>query len=205
MANDEQAGLESIVETAVDGIITINEQGVVESFNLAAELLFGYAADEVIGHNVSMLMPAPDRHQHDNYLANYLATGEKRIIGIGREVTGLRQDGSTFPMRLSVGEFWFGEQRRFTGIVHDLTEPKRAEERALQAERLAAIGQMMTVLTHESRNLLQICRANLEILEMEIADRPAALECASRIQTAQDKLTHLFRDFTNRKDPILLA
>lgn len=203
MAN-EHARLKSIVETAVDGIITIDERGTVESFNAAAERIFDYTADEVIGRNVSMLMPAPYHQEHDDYLRRYTSTGEARIIGIGREVTGRRRDATTFPMRLSVGEFWLEGRRLFTGIVHDLTQEKRAEERALQAERLAAVGQMITVLTHESRNLLQLCQANLELLDMEISDRPEAIKIASRIQQAQDRLTHLFGDLREYAAPIHL-
>jgi PAS domain S-box-containing protein len=204
MASGEQARLESIVETAVDGIITIDESGLTESFNPAAERMFGYSADEVIGQNVSILLPAPYRNEHNGYLRRYLVTGEKRIVGSGREVTGRRKDGSTFPMRLSVGEFWLGDQRRFTGIVHDLTEQKQAEQRALQAERLAAIGQMVTVLTHEGRNSLQLSQANLDMLCLEIEDRPEALDCASRIQTAQDRLQRLFEQLREFAAPICL-
>ena len=120
--------IRAIVDTAVDGIITIDERGVVESLNPASERMFGYAADEVIGRNVSMLMPAPFRGVHDGYLANFLRTGEKKIIGIGREVMGQRKDGTTFPMDLAVSAVRLGERRMFTGIVRDITERKRAEE-----------------------------------------------------------------------------
>ena len=141
MATDEQVRLKSIVETAVDGIVTIDERGTIETVNPAAENLFGYTATELIGENVSVLMPNPYRSEHDGYLAQYVATGQRKIIGVGREVTGRRKDGTAFPMRLSVGEFWLGRRRMFTGVVHDLTEQKRAEERALRSERLAAMGQ----------------------------------------------------------------
>ena len=124
----------AIVETAVDAIITISAAGRVGSFNPAAERIFGYRAEEVIGRNVSMLMPEPDRSQHDGYLARYLAGGEPRIIGIGREVTGRRKDGTTFPMHLAVSELRLGSDRHFTGIVRDITDLKRAEH-DLQAER----------------------------------------------------------------------
>jgi two-component system sensor kinase FixL len=204
MSLGDEVRLQSIVETAVDGIITIDQRGVIASFNPAAERIFGYAAGEAIGRNVRMLMPPPYGAEHDGYLARYLQTGEARIIGVGREVTGRRKDGTTFPLRLSVGEFTVGDGRFFTGIVHDLTEQKRAEERALQAERLAAMGQMITVLTHESRNLLQICRANLEMLELEIEDLPEAVQYAARIHTAQDRLTSLFQELREFASPIHL-
>lgn len=204
MATGDEVRLQSIVETAVDGMITIDQRGVIQTFNPAAERIFGFAAGEAVGRNVRMLMPPPYGAEHDGYLARYLETGEARIIGVGREVTGRRKDGTTFPMRLSVGEFTVGDERFFTGIVHDLTEQKRAEERALQAERLAAMGQMIAVLTHESRNLLQICRANLEMLELEIEDLPEAVRYAARIHTAQDRLTALFQELREFASPIHL-
>jgi two-component system, sensor histidine kinase len=124
----------SVVDTVIDGIITIDERGVVQSFNPAAERLFGYPASEVIGQNVKVLMPEPYRHEHDKYLAHYLRTGEAKVIGIGREVVGRREDGSTFPMELAVSEFRLGERRQVTGIVRDITERKLAEEALRRSE-----------------------------------------------------------------------
>ena len=131
---DSEARLRAIVDTATDGIITIDEQGTVQSFNAAAARLFGYAAEEVIGQNVKLLMPAAYRDNHDEYLSTYLRTGERKIIGIGREVAGQRRDGTTFPLDLAVSEVRLGERRVFTGIVHDITARKEAEE-ALRGER----------------------------------------------------------------------
>ena len=125
---DNEARTRAILETAVDAIITIDEQGRIESHNPAAERLFGYLAAEVIGKNVKMLMPAPYQAEHDGYLRNYLTTGERKIIGSGREVVGLRKDGSTFPMELAVSEVRLGDRRLFTGIVRDISERKQAEE-----------------------------------------------------------------------------
>lgn len=125
--SEKEARLRAVLDTAVDAIITIDERGVIESFNLAAEKLFGYPADEVVGMNISMLMPSPHREQHDRYLANYRATGERKIIGIGREVSGKRKDGSNFPLELSVSEVQLADRRIFTGIVRDITQRKRAE------------------------------------------------------------------------------
>ena len=116
------------MKTAVDAIITIDARGSVESMNPAAEKLFGYAAEEVLGKNVKMLMPEPYRHEHDGYLHNYLTTGQKKIIGIGREVVGLRKDGSTFPMDLAVSEVKLGQRQLFTGIVRDISDRKKTEE-----------------------------------------------------------------------------
>lgn len=126
--SEQEARLRAVVDTAVDGIITIDERGTIESFNHAAEKLFGYSAAEAIGRNVSLLMPSPHREQHDRYLANYQASGERKIIGIGREVSGRRIDGSTFPMELSVNEVRLGARRIFTGIVRDITRRRHAEE-----------------------------------------------------------------------------
>jgi two-component system sensor kinase FixL len=125
---DSEARTHAILQTAVDGIITIDAGGIIESFNPAAERLFGYTAGEVIGHNVSMLMPSPYREEHDGYLARYLQTGEQKIIGIGREVRARRWDGTTFPMALAVSEMHLDGRRMFTGIVHDLTARVQAEE-----------------------------------------------------------------------------
>jgi PAS domain S-box-containing protein len=125
----QSARLAAIVETAVDAIITIDERGTIDSFNPAAERLFGYPRDEVLGKNISQLMPAPYREEHDGYLEHYLATGEKRIIGLGREVVAQRKDGTTFPIELSVSEMQVGSRRMFTGLVHDISQRKQAEER----------------------------------------------------------------------------
>jgi len=130
---ESEARMRAIVDTAVDAIITIDQTGLIERINPRAEHLFGYAGGEVIGKNISMLMPAPYRDMHDGYLAHYRQTGEKKIIGLGREVVGLRKDGTTFPMDLSVAEMYFGQRRMFTGIVRDITARKLAEE---QHERL---------------------------------------------------------------------
>lgn len=132
--------LRAILDNVLDGIITINERGVVESFNQSAEKIFGYKADEVIGNNVKMLMPEPYHTQHDGYLHNFVSTGRKKIIGIGREVVGLRKDGSTFPMDLAVSEMTMGERRMFTGIVRDITERNLAIQELRENEtRMSAI------------------------------------------------------------------
>ena len=117
----------AILDTAVDGIITIDDRGIIESFNHAAERMFGYAADEVIGHNIRLLMPQPYRRDHDQYIENYLSTGQARIIGIGREVEGLRKDGTVFPMDLAVGAVHLPERLLFTGITRDISDRKAVE------------------------------------------------------------------------------
>ena len=120
--------LAAIIDHAIDGIITIDNRGNVESINPAALELFGYQAEEVIGHNISMLMPEPDRGNHDGYLHNYQTTGHKKIIGIGREVMGLKKNGETFPFRLAVSEVWLKDKNIFTGFIHDLSREKAAED-----------------------------------------------------------------------------
>jgi len=121
--------LYSIINTAIDGILTIDQHGNIESINPSACLIFGYSQSEVIGKNISMLMPQPDRSKHDGYLSHYQETGEKRVIGKGREVRGLRKDGSTFPFRLAVNEVRYDDRIIYTGFVHDLSRQKEAEEK----------------------------------------------------------------------------
>ena len=121
--------LEAIIQNAIDGIITIDSMGIVESINPAASALFGYAPEEVIGNNISILMPEPDHSRHDSYIHNYKTTGVKKIIGIGREVRGRKKDGTTFPFRLAVSEVVYGERKIFTGFIHDLTKEREAEDK----------------------------------------------------------------------------
>ena len=117
----------SILENAPDPVVVIDQRGIVQSFNGSAERVFGYARAEVVGRNVSILMPSPDREQHDSYLERYLRTNEAHIIGIGREVTALKKDGTTFPARLAISEARAGGQRMFTGFLQDLSRRKAAE------------------------------------------------------------------------------
>ena len=153
---EREAHLQSILDTVPDAMIVIDPQGVMQSFSSAAERLFGYAASEAIGRNVSMLMPTSYREHHDGYLMRYLTTGERRIIGIGRVVVGERKDGSTFPMELSVGEARSAQRRFFTGFARDLTDRQQTQRRLqeLQAElihmsRFTALGEMASTLAHE--------------------------------------------------------
>jgi PAS domain S-box-containing protein len=130
---DSAARVFAVVNTLVDGIITIDERGIIESLNPAAEKIFGYQAEEVVGRNVRQLMPQPFQHEHDGYLLNYLRTGKRRIIGIGREVTGLRKDSTLFPMDLAVSELQLRGKRMFTGVVRDITERRRMEREIIEA------------------------------------------------------------------------
>ncbi len=132
--------MRAIVETVPDAVITINSKGIIESFNPAAHRMFGYTAAEVIGQNIKIMMPPPYHDEHDGYLRNYMQTGEAKIIGIGREVTALKKDGTEFPIELAVGEFEVGEEKFFAGVIRDVSERKRAEREQLDAtERIRAI------------------------------------------------------------------
>jgi PAS domain S-box-containing protein len=130
---ESEARLRAIVETAVDAIVTIDEAGVIESVNPATERMFGYDARELSGRNVNVLMPEPYRSEHDGYLQSYLRTGRAKIIGVGREVLGLRKDGTVFPLDLSVSEFRIGDRQMFTGIMHDISNRRRLEREILDA------------------------------------------------------------------------
>jgi len=148
--------LDALMEAAADAIIIIDDRGVIARFNPAAETLFGYAEAEVRGRNVNLLMPQAESSRHDDYIRHYLQTGDARIIGKGREVTGLRRDGSLFPMHLSVGEIRQADGPRFVGIVRDLSEfratqeqVRRLEEQLLHADRLVILGELTAGIAHE--------------------------------------------------------
>jgi two-component system, LuxR family, sensor kinase FixL len=130
-----ESHLKAVLESVVDGIITIDEKGKIGSFNPGAERIFGYLATEVIGQNVRSLMPEPDRTAHDGYMNNYLTTGKAKIIGIGREITGLRKDGTQFPADLAISEFWLGDERYFSGVVRDISTRKKAEKDLVDSQR----------------------------------------------------------------------
>ncbi len=155
-AEERGAHLQSILDTVPDAMIVIDPRGVISSFSAAAERLFGWQASEVIGRNISELMPEPYRSGHDNYIKRYMETGEARIVGIGRVVVGERKDGSTFPMELSVGEMKSGDRRYFTGFVMDLTESQAVARRMqemqtelIHVSRLTSMGEMASALAHE--------------------------------------------------------
>ncbi|WP_119269519.1 PAS domain S-box protein [Taklimakanibacter deserti] len=169
--------LEAILNSAVAAIITIDTKGIIDSVNPATERIFGYAASELVGQNVHILMPEPFHSEHDGYLSNYLTTGKRKIIGIGREVVGKRKDGTTFPLDLAVSEFFADGTRYFAGIITNLSERKRVEEALLdserklaQAQRLEAVGQLTGGIAHDFNNLLTVITGNLELIEMHIQD-----------------------------------
>ena len=205
-----EAHLKSILDTVPDAMIVINALGIMQSFSAAAERLFGYDPDEVIGKNIKMLMPSPYREAHDGYLERYARTGERRIIGIGRVVVGARKDGSTFPMELSVGEMKSGGQRYYTGFVRDLTERQETEARLqeLQSElvhisRLTAMGEMASALAHELNQPLSALTNYLKGSRQLLAKRDDkesamirdALEKAAKQSLRAGQIIRRLRDF----------
>ena len=156
---NSEARSRAILETAADAIITIDANGAIQSFNPAAEKMFGYAADEIHGENVSLLMPAPFQNEHDGYLERYLTTGIKMVIGVGREVIAKRRDGTTLPIELSVSEIEQNDQPMFTGIVRDISERRRVEDELLEANAAAeaanqAKSEFLANMSHELRTPL---------------------------------------------------
>ena len=190
-----EARWRAIVDSAVDAIIVIGMRGSIEAFNPAAERMFGYAEGEVLGRNVTMLMPSPFREEHDGYVARYLETGERRIIGIGREVTARRRDGTTFPVHLSVGEFLVGTERHFTGILHDLSNRLALEERLREQTTLARLGEMAAVLAHEVKNPLAAVRGAIQVIGGRLPgtnrDAPIVKEILARLDALNDLLEDL--------------
>ena len=164
--------LSAVIETATDAIISISEKGVIETANIAATELFGFTKEEMVGQNVHILMPEPDKSQHDKYIQNYLDTGVAKIIGIGREVIGKKKDGTIFPMRLSISEVRFQDRYVFTGIIHDITKEKEAESRIVALNTLLEqrVDQRTTELEEAISKLLEFNRKLAE----EVKTRKAA-------------------------------
>jgi PAS domain S-box-containing protein len=184
---ESSARLRGVVETAVDGVILIDARGRILMFNPACEKLFQYRVDEVIHENVKLLMPSSYRVEHDSYIRNFLQTGERKIIGIGREVVGQRKDGSTFPMDLSVGEAKQDGEAIFVGIIHDLTERKRTEEQLVQAQKMETVGQLSGGIAHDFNNLLTVIVGNAEFLSEKLKARQDLKQLADDIGRAADR------------------
>ncbi len=198
----------SIVDSAVDAILVIDRRGRIAAFNAAAARLFGYEPREVLGCNVSMLMPEPYHHEHDGYMTRYLATGEKRIIGIGREVAGRRKDGSTFPAQLSVGEMTIDGETMFTGILHDLTARVQLESRLREQAALTRLGEMAAVVAHEVRNPLTGIRGAVQIIGSRLPAGSRDAEVVKEIVSRVDALNALMTDlllFARPPQPRLAA
>lgn len=204
----QAAKLRGILESAVTAIITIDERGLIESVNPATEKLFGYSASELAGQNVKMLMPNPYRAEHDGYIRNYVGTGRKKIIGIGREVSGRRKDGTTFPLHLSVGEFEADGRRYFTGMIHDISDRRHVEEalreserRLAQSQKMEAVGQLTGGIAHDFNNLLLVISGNLELLEASLKtdDQQTLLKEAQDAAALGSKLTDQLLTFGRRR------
>lgn len=189
---EREARIRSILDTAPDAIVVIDETGKIESFSASARRMFGYEPDEVVGQNVRMLMPSPHREAHDSYLRRYLETGERRIIGMGRIVLGLRKNGTTFPVELAVGELRLNGKRLFTGFLRDITERQETEQRLhelqdelLQISRVSSMGAMASAFAHELSQPLGAAMNYLNAVRRLLADEagassPRALEGTQR-------------------------
>ena len=212
---ESEAQIRAILQAAVDAIITITEQGIVTTFNRAAEHMFGYTADEVVGHNVSMLASSPDRERHDNYLRRYLRTGEARIIGSEREVEAVRKDGSTLPAILRISEMRHADQRWFIGILQDITDRKRAEAereqmhtQLLATSRQAGMAEVATGVLHNVGNVLNSVNvtATLVTAMVQESKAPDLLQITQLLQQHADDLgSFITTDEKGRLIPTYLA
>ncbi len=214
----EEQILQAVYDTSLDAIIVIDPKGLMRSFNKIAEKLFHYSAKEVIGQNIKMLMPPYFAAQHDGYIERYLRTGERRIIGIGRVVTGQKKDGSTFPLELSIGEARIGNERLFAGFIRDLTENQQIEQRVhelqeelVHASRLASLGEITSMVAHEVNQPLSASGTYLEVArELLISDRGDKLagglkaieQAAVQIRRVGDTVRRI-REFARKKTPDL--
>lgn len=210
--------LQAVYDTSLDAIIVIDQKGLMRSFNKIAEKLFYYSAKEVLGQNIKILMPPYFAEQHDGYLERYLRTGEKRIIGIGRVVTGQKKDGSTFPVELAIGEARIGDERLFAGFIRDLTERQQIEQRVhelqeelVHASRLASLGEITSMVAHEVNQPLSASGTYLEVArELLVSEREDRLagglkaieQAAAQIRRVGDTVRRI-REFARKKTPDL--
>jgi two-component system, LuxR family, sensor kinase FixL len=187
--------LSAIINTTVDGIIVIDGRGLIESINPAGQKLFGYAETELVGRNVSMLMPSPFHEEHDHYLQRYEATGKAAIIGKGRQVRGLRKDGSIFPLHLSVGEMHIEGERKYTGVLHDLTQRVQLEAQLREQTALAQLGEMAAMIAHEIKNPLAGIRGAVQVIGGRLpagnTDAPMMKEIVNRIDSLDSMMKEL--------------
>ena len=194
---ESEAKARAVLETTVDGIITIDEEGCIASFNQAAEEIFGYSEDEVLGENISLLMPEPYRSEHDSYLRSYRETGRREIIGIGREVEGQRRDGTVFPLDLAVSEVQLGGRHLFTGVVRDISERRRLEREILETSEKERrrigqdlhdnLGQQLTGIGLLSRSLAR------KLKERGVPEAADAAEIEQLVKEADEQARGLAR------------
>lgn len=192
--------LHAIMESAVDGILAIDEHGTIASTNAAATRIFGYERDELLGANVAMLMPAPHRDRHDAYVKRFLETGEARIIGSGREVMGRRKDGTIFPLYLAVSEGRHRDEPIFTGIVRDLSDLRRAEERARSAEQLASLAVITAGIAHDVGTPMNVILGYADMLRDSLKD-PKDKRRAQVISEQVRRVTDLLQTLLNIARP----
>jgi two-component system sensor kinase FixL len=191
---ESEATLRAILETCVDGIVTIDERGRVLSFNPAAVRIFGYQPEEVLGNDVGILMPEPLRQLHQGFIDHHLNTREARIIGLGREVTGKRKNGELFPLYLAVSDVSIRGRKMFTGIVRDLTDFKRLQDEIIQSQKLAAIGEMAASVGHEIKNPLAGISGAIEILRDTMGEGDSRRQIMDDILGEVRRLDNTVRD-----------
>lgn len=189
-----EARWRAVIDAAVDGIIVIDSRGRIEVFNAAAQRMFGYIEADAVGQNVKLLMPEPDHSQHDGYLNHHLKTGERKIIGIGRAVTGRRKNGETFPLHLSVGEMAIDGEPHFTGILHDLSSRADLEDRLREATAMARLGEMAAVIAHEVKNPLAAVRGAIQVIGSRMKGESGDAVIVKEIIARIDALNNLIQD-----------